>query len=173
MPQIPVTWIIIGLVAVLLTSLVLGVVHWTFERRADTLRAEIDDVDRSIAALGVEIKRVEEFKVRKEDLERKLSVIQQLKVAQKGPVRLLDQLASAVPPRVWIKEVAENGAAVSIAGQALDHTQIATFMENLEKSPFFANVELSGSQATTQRQQDENVVKDFKITSTITYPKDL
>ncbi|MCZ7584104.1 MAG: PilN domain-containing protein [Deltaproteobacteria bacterium] len=143
--EIPVTWILIGLVAALLTTVVLGAFHWTFTKKVASLNEEIAGVEREIQKLGIEIQKVERYKAQKEDLENKLNIINQLQVAQRGPVHLLDQLAGAVPPRLWLNEISENGAAITIVGSALDNQQVSTFMENLEKSPFFSNVELSQS----------------------------
>jgi len=175
-PQIPVTWIIIGLVAILVTTLLLGVVHWTFGKRVDGLRSEITIADNEIHKLGLEIKKVQQFKGQKEDLEKKLNVIHQLKVAQKGPVHLLDQLASAIPPRLWLQEISENGKGITIQGAALTHAQISTFMENLEKSPFFSQVQLSSAVIGTTpggQRASSGRAKSFQLTSRIHFPKDL
>lgn len=178
LPQIPVTWIIIGLVSVLLTCLILGVVQWAYDKKAQNYRDEIAATEREITKLGVEIQKVEQFKIQKEDLERKLNVIHQLKVAQMGPVHLLDQLASAVPPRLWIIEISENGSAITIIGSALEHVQISTFVENLAKSNYFTNVELTSATAGAPGQKvttggSGQSVKSFQVTGNIQYPKEL
>ena len=176
--QIPVTWIIIGLVCVLATCVVLGAVHWVYDKKAQNLREEIAGVDTEIKKLGLEIQEVEQFKVRKDDLEKKLGVIHQLKVAQMGPVHILDQLASAVPPRLWLQEISSSGFAITIMGSALEHAQISTFIENLKKSPYFSNVELTsdqvgGAQAKQVSTSAGSSVKNFQLTGTIQFPKDL
>jgi type IV pilus assembly protein PilN len=173
--QIPVTWIIIGLVSILLTSVVLGIVHWAYEKKAQNIREEIAAVDQEIKKLGLEIQKVEQFKAQKDDLEKKLGVIHQLKVAQSGPVHVLDQLASAVPPRLWLQEVSSTGSSVTIQGSALEHGQISTFIENLKKSPFFNNIELTtDTVGSTGRQSSTGgTVKNFQLTGTIQFPKDL
>jgi type IV pilus assembly protein PilN len=176
--QIPVTWIVIGLVCVLATCVVLGVIQWAYEKKAQNLRDEIAAVDQEIKKLGIEIQKVEQFKLQKEDLEKKLGVIHQLKVAQMGPVHILDQLASAVPPRLWLQEISSSGSAITIQGSSLEHTQISTFIENLKKSPYFANVELNsdvigGAGAKPLASSASSSVKTFQLTGTIQFPKDL
>jgi type IV pilus assembly protein PilN len=176
--QIPVTWIIIGLVAVLLTCVILGVIQWAYNKKADNIREEIAAVQVEIRKLGIEIQKVDQFKAQKEDLEKKLNVIHQLKVAQLGPVRLLDQLASAIPPRLWLIEVSESGDAITILGASTELVQISTFVENLQKSPYFSDVELTSATSAASGGKTTSlgggaIVKNFQLTGKTQFPKEL
>lgn len=177
--EIPVAWILIGLAAVLGTMVVLGLVQWTREKKADSIMQETMAVDAQIKKLGGDIQKLEEYKRQKDDLEKKLNVILQLKVAQKGPVHVLDQLASAVPPRLWIQEFAENGSSMTVVGSTTDHQQISAFMDNLEKSPFFSGVELTSAMigaakgATATNVEAGQTLKSFQLSAAVQIPKDL
>jgi type IV pilus assembly protein PilN len=150
-------------------------VQWSRNKKADAITAEIQSVDIEIKKMGLEIRKVEEFKRQKEDLETKLNVILQLKVQQKGPVHVLDQLASAIPPRLWMKEFSENGSTMTIVGSTADHSQISAFMDNLEKSPFFSNVELGSAMVAegSKTGPGGQLVKAFQLSAAIQIPKDL
>ncbi len=171
--EIPVMLIIVGLLAVLATCLILGLWHWTLGKKANVINGEIADVEKQIKALDVDIANVEDFKRQKTDLEKKLGVINQLENKKKGPVHFMDQLASAIPPRLWLQEVSENGGRMTLVGSSTDHAQISVFMQNLEKSSFFSNVELVGVQAATGKAKggDADLVKTFQLTSSIHLPR--
>jgi type IV pilus assembly protein PilN len=51
-----------------------------------------------------------------------------------------------IPPgQVWLVLLAESGSNLRIDGIALDNLAVATFMKNLEKSPYFMSVDLNAS----------------------------
>jgi type IV pilus assembly protein PilN len=170
-PEIPVTWIIIGLVVVLITCVGLGLYHLSLQKQADTLQSEIVRYQNEIKKLKVDVQKVDRVKSQRNELNNKLAIIDKLKSAQKGPVHLLDQIASCIPPRVWLKTVSENGESMSIQGQALEHISISKFMQSLEKSPFFENVELSNATTEGARKGGEDV-KSFSLTCNIRIPKE-
>ncbi|MCB9477298.1 MAG: PilN domain-containing protein [Deltaproteobacteria bacterium] len=172
--EIPITWILIGLVAILATSVAMAAIQLTLNNKEDQIRDKIVQLDVEIKSLGVEIAKIEEFKKKSAELKSKLEVIDNLKLKQKGPVHLLDQLASAVPPRLWLTEIAENGSSITINGATLDDAQISAFMINLDKSPFFSRVELSTIMAqTSKRGAESGIIKSFALNSAVEYPKDL
>ncbi len=172
--EIPVMLVVIGLLAVLGTCLVLGLWHWKLGKNVNVINGEIAGIEKKIKDLNVDIANVEDFKKQKGDLEEKLGVIKQLEMKKKGPIHFMDQLASAVPPRLWLGEVSENGNSMTLVGFSTDHSQISVFMGNLEKSPFFSNVELSGVQSKMGKGNKTNAsgvaAKSFQLVSAIHMP---
>lgn len=145
--------IIAGLALVLLMG-ILGV----FE--ASILR-DIGDVKRKIATADSEIARLKQAKATYEELvkakksvEEKLDTIDTLEKARSGPVHMLDELAMAIPmdkkatipKKLWITSMKQDGKKISLSGMAMDNEVIASFMDGLEKSPYFGNVVLMGTQ---------------------------
>ena len=57
----------------------------------------------------------------------------------------LDQIAASIPQpsRLWLTDMSEAGAKLSMTGVASGDEEIARFMRELEKSPMFHSVELS------------------------------
>ncbi len=86
-----------------------------------------------------DINTIQEKKV---DLKKKLEIIEMLKKQKIGPVRILDELSTIIPKRVWLASLMENGNQLQMSGRATDHKEVAVFMKNLENSPFFSNVSL-------------------------------
>jgi type IV pilus assembly protein PilN len=172
--EIPVMAVVIGLLAVLGTCFILLLWHWTLGKKVNVINGEIAGIEKKIKALDVDISDVEDFKKQKGDLEEKLGVIKQLENRKKGPIHFMDQLASAVPPRLWLNEVSENGNSMSLVGLSTDHAQISVFMGNLEKSPFFSNVELAGVQSAKGKGRksgpSDAEAKTFQLVSAIHLP---
>jgi len=85
------------------------------------------------------IEEVKEYEDKKASLEAKIQLINALKTNQKGPVRLMDEISKALPDLVWLTllDVSGNNT-ITMRGKTLSPNAVATYLENLKKSPFFA-----------------------------------
>ena len=84
------------------------------------------------------IEEVKEYEDKKASLEAKIQLINSLKTNQKGPVRLMDEISKALPDLVWMTLLEVSGNTVTMRGKTLSPNAVATYLENLKKSPFFA-----------------------------------
>jgi type IV pilus assembly protein PilN len=84
------------------------------------------------------IEEVKEYEDKKASLEAKIQLINSLKTNQKGPVRLMDEISKALPDLVWLTVLDVSGNTVTMRGKTLSPNAVATYLENLKKSPFFA-----------------------------------
>jgi type IV pilus assembly protein PilN len=84
------------------------------------------------------IEEVKGYEDKKASLEAKISLINSLKTNQKGPVRLMDEISKALPDLVWLSTLDVSGNQVTMKGKTLSPNAVATYLENLKKSPFFA-----------------------------------
>ncbi len=118
--------IYIGVMALLLTN---------HRRRLDE---EIGKAKEEVARLKSIIDEVKGYEDKKRSLEEKIALINNLKTNQKGPVRLMDEISKALPDLVWLTEMAIQRDQLSLKGKTLSPNAVATFLENLKKSPYFA-----------------------------------
>jgi type IV pilus assembly protein PilN len=54
-------------------------------------------------------------------------------------VHLFNQLSKEVPEGIYLKSLKQTGTRVALTGYAQSSARIATFMNNLDESPFFEN----------------------------------
>jgi len=118
--------IYIGVMALVLTS----------HRRH--LDEEIGKAKEEVARLKSIIDEVKGYEDKKRSLEEKISLINSLKTNQKGPVRLMDEVSKALPDLVWLSEMQLTGNLMTLKGRTLSPNAVATYLENLKKSPYFA-----------------------------------
>ena len=116
----------IGVMALLLTS------------RSRHLDEEIAKAQEEVARLRSIIDEVKGYELKKASLESKIQLINNLKTNQRGPVRLMDEISRALPDLVWLTELTVAGDQVTLRGRTLSPNAVATYLENLKKSPFFA-----------------------------------
>jgi type IV pilus assembly protein PilN len=118
--------IYIGVMALILTS------------RRRHLDEEIGKAKEEVARLKSIIDEVKGYEDKKRSLEEKIALINNLKTNQKGPVRLMDEISKALPDLVWLTDMSVNGDVLTLRGKTLSPNAVATYLENLKKSPYFA-----------------------------------
>lgn len=126
---------IAGIAAGLVYLLVMGL---TLYKRRSSLDDEIAKARVEADRLKSIIEEVKGYEDKKASLEAKISLINNLKTNQKGPVRLMDEISKALPDLVWLSSLDVSGNQVVMKGKTLSPNAVATYLENLKKSPFFA-----------------------------------
>jgi len=124
-----------GLGLGLLYVIVMGL---TLLSRRNSLNEEIVKARLEADRLKSIIEEVKEYEDKKASLEAKIQLINSLKTNQKGPVRLMDEISRALPDLVWLTSLDVSGSQISMKGKTLSPNAVATYLENLKKSPFFA-----------------------------------
>ena len=102
------------------------------------LDEEIGKAREEVARLRSIIEEVKGYEDKKASLEEKIELINNLKTNQKGPVRLMDEVSKALPDLVWLTDMAISGDQLTMKGRTLSPNAVATYLENLKKSPYFA-----------------------------------
>jgi type IV pilus assembly protein PilN len=116
-----------------------------------------------LATLNKIIGEVKNIKSEKAEIVKKLNALKKLKDDRRGPVRIMDELATIIPQRVWIASWEETGGSLNFTGSGQTHDEIANFFHKLRESKFFTNVTLK-----SQRLAVEGRI-DFTITCTVNY----
>jgi type IV pilus assembly protein PilN len=86
--------------------------------------------------------QVDQFQQRKAILENKVLVIEQLRLAQKSPVHMLDEVSKALPDYVWLTGMTETRGAIQFQGQSNSLAAVADFIGGLQRSGWFPSVDL-------------------------------
>jgi Tfp pilus assembly protein PilN len=139
----------------LIAGLILGLlgagVWWYIEN--NTLKEKRDQVSSKQAEaqrLDAIIKEVEDYTKRKDSLQKRIDLINQLKQNQKGPVKVMDRISQDLPDLVWLDHMTVSGGAISIAGRGLNPNAIANFVDNVKNDPMFEEPELSNLTQVSQ-----------------------
>ncbi len=160
----------------LLVVLVLGVIlNGIFHQgRAGVLaRAESDLAKKKadIQKLDQIIGEVKEITTQQEQLKKKLDTLEKLKQARSGPVRMLDELSSLTPRRLWLRKMDEKAGKMTIEGSAISIDDVSQFIGALKTSKYLGDPELKKAEAAkgdAKTPQGVRVV-DFTILATSKY----
>ncbi len=159
-------WIMIALCLITLALLIGGVIF--LSGRITSLRNKQAALEAEKAKYNKVIAEIKKLEKQKEELERKMGVIKQLKADSSLTVRVLDEVAKLIDPqRMWLTTLGQQGSSLSLTGVALDSKSIAEYMERLEESPFVNTVDLDNASLTVISGSN---LQSFKLNCTVSYP---
>lgn len=144
LPKLPSLAIGFGVLSVLLIGGV-GSRWYVLSREGTQLRSDIAQAEKELERLKSVIEEGSRFKRQKEDLERRLTLIELISRSQARPVYLHDTLVDMVPKDLWLSTIEEKENQLRLAGSAFSEQTVAEFMFNLIRSGRFKNVDLKVS----------------------------
>jgi len=130
-----------------LAALGVGWWYWTLRREANQLTDDIAAAEQETARLQTLIVQVRQFEERKKQLEQRVTLIEVLRRGQSSPVHVLDAVSRSVPEMLWLTQLEQKGADLTIEGRCMTLTSISDFVDNLGRSGWFKKpVEIVDSQ---------------------------
>lgn len=136
--------------ALLLVAITIGFVHSRLSDRIVLAKSRVGQMQRDIDQFKPQLDQVAAFRKKKAQLEKKIDVIDELDRARSGPVRVMHELASRTPERLWLKKLSTTGRTIEISGESLDNELVAVFLRELAESEYFTDVDLDGTKLTSQ-----------------------
>jgi len=159
--------LLIGLVAGV-SFVVCVLVHFAMIASISSAQGRVSQLNSQIAEFQTQLAQVEDFKKKASEIEKKLDVIHKLELSRNGPVRLLDELATRTPQKLWIKGLQADGGRIELRGMSLDTELIADFLNRLNESPYLKGVELKG---TELKEESGLKLNSFQVTAVLTSPE--
>lgn len=132
------------------TFLFVGWWFWSLHRASLRVDEELAKGDREMQQLRSVLAQVQKFEASKAQLQQRVSLIEQLRRGQSGPVHILDEISKAVPERLWLTEMTEKGDDIVLVGMTTSFSGLSDFVANLETSAWFKKpVDIVDSQVMT------------------------
>jgi type IV pilus assembly protein PilN len=126
-------------------------------------------MEADIKQFQPQLDQVAAFRKKKAALEKKIDVIDGLDRARTGPVRVMDELATHMPERVWLTQIQTEGNTIKMRGESLDNELVAILLKSLGESPYFDKVDLQSTEMGTSK-TGLKLVK-FNVEAVIVAPK--
>jgi type IV pilus assembly protein PilN len=158
--------IVVGAVLIILALLLCALELRQEKRELAAVEARAAKIKAEIERLQSVIAEVEQFKKDKAELQSKIDAIKKLQTQRSGPVKMMDELSTIIPPRLWLTSFRESSKSVKMEGAATDGVTIANFLEKLAQSKYFQDVRLI---RVTQAMQKEFKILQFSIDCRIVY----
>ncbi len=111
--------------------------YWSLNQESAQLNRAITDAQHETQVLKALIQQVDEFEQRRAKLQERVTLIEQLRRGQSGPVHLLDQISRSLPDMLWLTEIKQQGDTLTISGRCTVQTALSDFITNLNASGYF------------------------------------
>lgn len=132
----------------------------TIQTKISRKNEEIVQQTSVVEQLKKQIGEVEKVKKLQAELQSKLDILSKLKENKTGPAHMLDELSVATPEKLWIDSFDNVAGVVNLSGLGVNEEVVATFLQQLESSSYYKNVEL---QSLDQATIDGHKLQKFKI----------
>ena len=105
--------------------------YWSLTSESAQVDQEIVTAQRDAARLQTILADVKQFEQRQSQLTQRVALIQQLRHGQSVPVQLLDHVSRSLPDTLWLTNLEEAGASVTIEGRTTTLIALSDFVANL------------------------------------------
>jgi type IV pilus assembly protein PilN len=131
-----------AVLALLIVCAAIGFTHSIISEEIANSKSRVAQMQRDIDQYKPQLEQVAAFRNQKKKLKNKIGVIDSLDRARAGPVRVLNELASRTPDRLWLTSLSTEGKTIVMAGKSLDNDLVALFLRRLGESEYFTDVDL-------------------------------
>lgn len=161
-----VTHAVIAGFTIALVVIIIFSVDYVMRSKIKAVKRNIASIEKEIASNKVSIDEINKLKQEKENYRKQFQVIENLKKGKEGPVRILDELATKTPKKLWLLTLKQSGNNLELTGVAMDNKLISRFMANLKASPYFKSVDLIASEMKVHKAGKKVSEKINKFTLT-------
>jgi len=151
---------------VVATLVTIGWWYLALNRESASVDADIAAAQQETIRLRGILQQVQQFEQQRAQLEQRVSLIEQLRKGQTGPVHMLDQISRALPSMLWLTELKQSDKTaneVLIEGRSTTLTGVSDFVKNLEDSGYFKRSIDIVSSTTEPIQQPPGELIKFQI----------
>jgi type IV pilus assembly protein PilN len=148
--------------SLILVAAALLIVGWymSLNKASAEVDRQIAEAQRETIRLQSIIKQVQQFEARRAQLQQRVTLIEQLRKGQTGPVHMLDVISHSLPDTMWLTDMKQTGNDILIDGQCMTLTSLSDFVSGLASSGIFAGpVEIVDSQAQPPTPTTTEVIK--------------
>jgi type IV pilus assembly protein PilN len=110
---------------------------WTLSRQSGDLDRDIVTAQSETARLQVVIARMQRAEQRRNQLEQRVALIEELRRSQTAAVHLIDQVSRTVPDGLWLLTLQQKGADITIEGRCLVLNAVSDFINNVQTCNYF------------------------------------
>jgi len=153
-----------------LTLLGIGWWYWSLKLQSDRIEDDIVTSQKETARLRTLIQQVQTNDARRAQLQQRVALIEELRKGREGPVRMLDEISRSLPDMLWLTEVKQQGADLTITGRCTSLTALSDFVDNLKLGGYFKPVEILDSQVESTQPAGGGGLTRFSIKATFVAP---
>jgi type IV pilus assembly protein PilN len=111
--------------------------YWSLQQESNRLSEMLTNAQLESERLRTNIAQVQKFEEQRAQLQKRVTLIEQLRRGQSGPVHMLDEISRALPDQLWLTLLEQKGSDLTIEGRCIALTSLSDYVGNLERSGWF------------------------------------
>lgn len=144
--------------------------YWSLTQASARIDGEIAAARQEAARLQSLLGEVTQFQQRREQLQQRVALIEQLRSGQSIPVQLLDHVSRSLPDMMWLTSLEQNETQVTITGQSTTLIALSDFVGNLGNTALLLKpIEIVNSQVQQAGSGPELI--QFTVRAQINVPR--
>ncbi len=145
--------------------------YWSLTQEEATVEEEIVAANQETARLRPIIAEVTKFEARRQQLQQRVQLIEQLRKGQGVPVQLLDQVSRSLPDMLWLTAMQQKEGDVTIEGRSTTLVALSDFVGNLAGTEFFKKpIEIVDSQVESGNSAQGPEIIKFTVKAQLSSP---
>lgn len=155
-----------GSLLLVVTALGVGWRYWSVMQAEAQLASDVAAARREETRLAEVLKQVTDFEAQRAELQRRVTLIDELRKGQSAPVHMIDQISRALPEMTWLTSIEQEAYDVTINGRCTTLTALSDFVGNLEATRYFKRpVEIVSSEVVAGEKEGPELIQ-FTIKGT-------
>jgi type IV pilus assembly protein PilN len=146
----------IGLVTL---ALVLAI-NFYYQARIDGQNSKNQYLKNEIAVLDVQIAEIKTLNSKKDALEKRINVVEQLQRSRNVGTQVLDEIANIIPNGIYIIELEKQGNTLQLTGKSESNNHLANMIRAVELSDLFVD---ATPESITADDDSSKLLSSFKM----------
>lgn len=113
-----------------------------------------------IAILDKRISEIKTLNEKKQELEKRISVVEQLQRSRNVGTQVLDEISKIVPSGVYLTKMEKQGNTIQLLGKSESNNHLANMIRNIESSDLLTDAVL---ESITSNDATSKLLSDFKM----------
>lgn len=105
--------------------------YWSLSQTSARLDGDIAAAQQEAARLQSVLTEVTQFEQRRQLVQQRVALIEELRRGQSIPVQVLDHVSRSLPDMMWLTSLDQQGTQLTIAGQSTTLIALSDFVGNL------------------------------------------
>jgi len=131
-----------------------------YQLRIDGQIARNQFLKNEIQILDMRIAQIQALNEKKRELEKRMSVIEQLQRSRNVGTQVLNEMANIVPNGVYLTKMDKQGNILQLLGKSESNNHLANMIRLIERSDLFENAVL---ESITSNDAKSKLLSDFKM----------
>lgn len=148
----------------LVTFLVVFIISSYYQSQIDGQQSRNQFLKDEIQILDVRIAEIKTLNEKKEALQKRISVIEQLQRSRNVGTQVLDEIAKIIPNGIYLTKLEKKGNVIHLTGKSESNNHLANMIREIELSDLFTD---ATPESIVTDEQATKLLSDFKMRVTI------